>query len=159
MKTRLYLSAGCPYALLLLLVGGIFSYTSIVNLRIRKLNKKESMTKFVSRSLHVLIITFYLVLPSVCRHIFDTVTSRSFVSNDLDNISSNTYYLIGVYSALVKIIKISNIFSRHFLSFGQLQYHWWFLVSSCIFGNQCNQIGLRVLQKFLSFFGCTMTAL
>ena len=52
MKTRLYISAGWPYALVLLLVGGIFSYTSIVDIRIRKLNKKEAMTRCVSHSLH-----------------------------------------------------------------------------------------------------------
>ena len=90
MKTRLLLDAGWPFLLVLMLVIGIFIHTVVIN--IRRLEKKDALSKFLSRSLNAVIIVFYLVLPSVCGGIFDAKKCRSFVSNDV-KIESESYLI------------------------------------------------------------------
>jgi len=85
--TRLSINAGWPYALLLLQFGGIFLHAIIIDMR--KLTRKDAAAKFLSRSLYVTIIVFYLVLPSVSRSIFDAITCQSFASSDADNESQS----------------------------------------------------------------------
>ena len=94
MKARLLIGAGWPYALAILLVSGIFVSTVIINMK--RLNRKDSLARFFSLSLHVVIIIFYFMLPSVSRQIFDAKTCKSFKSNDSkDELSS---YLIADWS-------------------------------------------------------------
>jgi len=90
MKERLLISAGWPFALAIFLVSGIFVYTIVINMR--RIKRKELFVRFLSLSLHGVIIIFYLVLPSVSRKIFDARTCRSFYSNDSKN-ELNSYLI------------------------------------------------------------------
>jgi len=90
MKMRLLIGAGWPYALVLVLVIGIFIYMIAIDMQ--RFERKDAILKFLSRSLHGVIVIFYFVLPSVCRQIFDARICKSFVSNDSDNAS--TSYLV-----------------------------------------------------------------
>ena len=69
MQTRLLLNAFWPFVLLLLCSGYIFLQQICVSGG--KRNKKLVFAKVWSRSLHVGVVIIYLVLPSVCRKIFE----------------------------------------------------------------------------------------
>lgn len=67
MKSRLLISAIWPYTLVLLAVVGILLRTKIINAQ--KIDRKDATVFFWSRFLHVTIVVFYLVLPSISRNI------------------------------------------------------------------------------------------
>jgi len=82
MKECLLIGAGWPFALVLVLLSGIFIY--MVTVSMKKFERKDAISKFVSRSLYGIIVVFYFTLPSVYQKIFDARTCTSFVSNDLE---------------------------------------------------------------------------
>jgi len=94
MKIRLLVTATWPYAIIILIVGGILLQNLL--LQTQECNRREVNAKFWSCSLHVTIIIFYLVLPSISRSIFDAKICRSFASNDVDELS--TSHLIADWS-------------------------------------------------------------
>jgi len=90
MKERLLIGAGWPFALVLVLLSGIFIYMVAVDMK--KVKRKDAISKCLSRSLYGTIVIFYFTLPSVCQQIFDARTCTSFVSNDLE-VSSSSYLI------------------------------------------------------------------
>ena len=90
MKACIFINAGWPYGIIIVLVGSVFIYTLIIDMRRTK--KKDVIAKCLSWSLQAIIITFYLVLPSFSQNIFDTMTCKSFVSNNVYE-TSNIYLL------------------------------------------------------------------
>jgi len=83
MNVRLLIGAGWPFLLVLILVSGILIYTIFTNMQ--RLERKDVLSNYWSRSLYTVILIFYLVLPSVCQQIFDAKTCQSFASNDTKN--------------------------------------------------------------------------
>jgi len=88
MTTRLLLNVAWPFAFVGLLIGGLLLHTiGMVHVERQRNRQRRSggggevsltdvMATFWSRSLYVTIVVFYLVLPSICRSIFDAVTCK-----------------------------------------------------------------------------------
>mmetsp|Transcript_13594 Transcript_13594/g.16004 ORF Transcript_13594/g.16004 Transcript_13594/m.16004 type:complete len:461 (-) Transcript_13594:357-1739(-) len=94
MTTRLILNVAWPFVFVGLLIGGLLLHTiGMVQFDRRRQRQRQErsrlqrggggevsltdvMATFWSRSLYVTIVVFYLVLPSICRSIFDAVTCK-----------------------------------------------------------------------------------
>ena len=90
-KARLVVNGTWPYFVVTIIIGGKLVRISIVCMEFPY--KIENSTKFWRRSLQVIIVVFYISLPSDSRRIFDVIRYKSSVTNDSEVLSSS-YVLI-----------------------------------------------------------------
>jgi len=110
METQLIIYALWPYGAICIIIISVVAYTMIFHKR--EDGDKVLREKICSRSLHLTIITLYLVLPSVCNDIFKAIKCRSFDTDD-KSYSRKSYLLadwnvecdrnISSYNDLIKL--------------------------------------------------------